>query len=937
MAKIRVYELAKQLNMDSKLLADKLIAAGLPVKNHNSTLDEDSVRRAREIVEGSATVKVVIQEERVKSNVIRRRKKITIEQEPQVSAPETSGEAKAEASEAVSLAPESKRLEEDEPQPVIEAAVANASITPVEVKEPPASEVKEEKLEEVVIADGVSDKTGAMPETPSLTAEEPSLENMAEAHEEPLDKPDGKAEERPVEEEEAHPVVEPPKTKKPPETRPTPKKVKKKRFDQPAKIISRPAEVPAKITPAKKAPDAVIESPSLPPLEEFVKVPEAPSSVEGEAKPKVPKKKEKKRIDDKDTTPRGAARRIKKEVYEKADLYEGRELRRKEKKLLKKPRDMQKRLADTELPQPKAAKRKIKIGDAVPVAELARAMGAKGSELIKKLLSLGVVAALNQPIDFETASLLADDFGYELETDTVEESSLIGDIADPEEELRPRPPVVTIMGHVDHGKTSLLDYIRHSNVAGGEFGGITQHIGAYYVKTDGGDIVFLDTPGHEAFTAMRARGAKVTDLIVLVVAADDGVMQQTKEAINHARAASIPIVVAINKIDKPEANPDRVKRELAELNFVPEEWGGDTIFGLISAKTGQGVDDLLNLILLQAEMLELKANPNKAARGSVIEARLDKSKGPAASVLVRTGTLKQGDHFICGDHFGKVRAMLNHRGKRMVTAGPSVPVEVYGISGVPMAGDEFIVVQDERIAKQVIENRKQKAIKQPAARRGLVSLDDLFQQIKDGEVKELNIVVKSDVQGTMEALADSLLKLSNDDVKLKIIHGGTGGIAESDIMLASASGAIILGFNVRANPRVAELAEKEGVDIRYYDVIYNATKDIRLAMAGMLDPTYKEKVTGHADVREVFKIPKIGSIAGCYVTDGHLERSNKVRLLRDQVVVFDGKLTSLKRFKEDAKEVAAGYECGVGIENFQDIKAGDVIEAYQLERVIKDL
>lgn len=936
MAKIRVYELAKQLDMDSKLLADKLIAAGLPVKNHISTLDEDSVRKAREIIEGSSSVKVVIEEERVKSNVIRRRKKITIEQEPQVSAPETSEAAKAETSEAVSLTAESKRLEGEEPQPVLETAAASESITPVEAVAPSASEVPEQKIEKAVIAGGVPDKTGAMPEPPSLTTEEPSLENVTEAHKEPLDKKDGKTEEMPVAEVEAHPPVEPPKIEKPPETRPTPKKVKKKKFDQPAKIIRRPAEVPAKITPAM-APEATIESPPLPPIEELVKAPEAPSSVEVEAKPKVPKKKEKKRSDDKDTTPRGAARRIKKEVYEKADLYEGRELRRKEKKLLKKPRDMQKRLAETELPQPKAAKRKIKIGEVVPVAELARAMGAKGSELVKKLLSLGVVAAINQSIDFETASLLAEDFGYELEIDTIEESSLIGDIADSDEELRPRPPVVTIMGHVDHGKTSLLDYIRHSNVAGGEFGGITQHIGAYYVKTDGGDIVFLDTPGHEAFTAMRARGAKVTDLIVLVVAADDGVMQQTKEAINHARAASIPIVVAINKIDKPEANPDRVKRELAELNFVPEEWGGDTIFGLISAKTGQGVDDLMNLILLQAEMLELKANPNKAARGSVIEARLDKSKGPAASVLVRTGTLKQGDHFICGDHFGKVRAMLNHRGKRMATAGPSVPVEVYGISGVPMAGDELIVVQDERIAKQVLENRKQKAVKQPTARRGLVSLDDLFQQIKDGEVKELNIVVKSDVQGTMEALADSLLKLSNDDVKLKIIHGGTGGIAESDIMLASASGAIILGFNVRANPRVAELAEKEGVDIRYYDVIYNATKDIRLAMAGMLDPTYKEKVTGHADVREVFKIPKIGSIAGCYVTDGLLERNNKVRLLRDQVVVFDGKLTSLRRFKDDAKEVAAGYECGVGIENFQDIKPGDVIEAYQLERVIKDL
>ncbi len=904
MAKIRVYELAKQLNMDSKLLADKLITAGLPVKNHNSTLDEDSVRRAREIVEGSVSVKEIIEEARVKPNVIRRRKKVTIEQEPLVVAPELSQANQAERPAESSLPEESPSPVEQEAKPIIETGEAR-----------PASLSEEASAESIA---------------------KPLQESLEKGESAPGEKIEEKLVEKTIAEKPIHPITEPLKAEKQPETKPPLKKSKKKRFDQPARIIRRPPEVPIQSPPEKDL-EPPAKAPHEPPMEEMLPVPEATSSVEGEAKPKVPKKKEKKRIEDKDTKPRGAARRIKKEVYEKADLYEGREFRRKDKKLLKKPREMQKRLDQTELPQPKPAKRKIKIGESVPLSELARAMGAKGSELIKKLLSLGIVATINQSIDFETAALLADDFGYELEIDTIEESSLIGDIADLDEDLRPRPPVVTIMGHVDHGKTSLLDYIRHSNVAGGEFGGITQHIGAYYVKTDGGDIVFLDTPGHEAFTAMRARGAKVTDLIVLVVAADDGVMQQTKEAINHARAASIPILVAINKIDKPEANPDRVKRELAELNFVPEEWGGETIFGLISAKTGQGVDDLLNLILLQAEMLELKANPNKPAKGSVIEARLDKSKGPVAAVLVRTGTLRQGDHFICGDHYGRVRAMLNHRGKRMVTAGPSVPVEVYGISGVPMAGDEIIVVQDERIAKQIIENRKQKAIKQPAARRGLVSLDDLFQKIKEGEVKELNIVAKSDVQGTMEALTDSLLKLSTEEVKLKIIHGGTGAIAESDIMLASASGAIILGFNVRANPRVAELAEKEGVDIRYYDVIYNATKDIRLAMAGLLDPTYKEKVTGHADVREVFKIPKIGSIAGCYVTEGHLERNSKVRLLRDQIVVFDGKLTSLRRFKEDAKEVAAGYECGVGIENFQDIKPGDVIEAYQLERVIKDI
>jgi translation initiation factor IF-2 len=935
MAKIRVYELAKQLNMDSTLLAEKLIAAGLPVKNHNSTLDEESVRKAKELIAGKTVVKEVFQEQRVRPDVIRRRR-VPVQQPipSQEPAPEQTArpEPKAEAEPKVKPSLPAKEAK-IEPSPITEAAKPKDEKTD---KAPPPIQM-EEKGPALQKA-GVEDTDETPPSTPPLVIDvhpepdvrpEPEVVPPAPVMAEPLELSPKMQEVQVQKPEPSPPPVEQPQVSKKVEQKPAAKKAKKKKFDQPAKIIQMPEVQPA-------APEPIIEATVEPqPIEVEVPVVESPVTEE-ESRQKAPKKKEKKRFDEKDLTPRTAARRIKKEVYEKADLYEGREFRRKEKKSQKKQRDFR-REQPLEPPPAKAAKRKIKIGETVTVSELARAMGAKGSEVIRKLLSLGVVATVNQSIDFDTAALLADDFGYELERDTFEESLLIGDTEDRPEDLKPRPPVVTIMGHVDHGKTSLLDYIRHSNVAGGEFGGITQHIGAYYVKTEGGDIVFLDTPGHEAFTAMRARGAKVTDIIVLVVAADDGVMQQTKEAINHARAASIPIVVAINKIDKPDANPERVKRELAELNFVPEEWGGDTIFGLISAKTGQGVDELLSLILLQAEVLELKANPNKPGRGSVIEARLDKSKGPVATVLVRTGTLKQGDYFICGDHYGRVRAMLNHRGKRMVTAGPSMPVEIYGISGVPMAGDELIVVQDEKTAKQIIENRKQKAIKQPGVKRGLVSLDDLFQKIKEGEVKELNIVVKSDVQGTMEALSDSLLKLSTAEVKVKIIHAGTGAISESDIMLASASRAIIIGFNVRANPRVAELAEKEGVDIRYYDVIYNATKDIKLAMAGLLEPTYNEKIIGHAEIREVFRIPKIGAIAGCYVTDGHLERNSKVRLLRDQVVVFDGKISSLKRFKDDAKEVQAGYECGVGLEGFQDMKPGDVFEAYQMEKVTKEL
>jgi translation initiation factor IF-2 len=487
------------------------------------------------------------------------------------------------------------------------------------------------------------------------------------------------------------------------------------------------------------------------------------------------------------------------------------------------------------------------------------------------------------------------------------------------------------MGHVDHGKTSLLDFIRKSNIIGEESGGITQHIGAYYVERKEGDVVFLDTPGHEAFTAMRARGAKVTDIIVLVVAADDGVMPQTREAIDHARAANIPVVVAVNKIDKPEAQPEKVRRELAELGLAPEQWGGDTIFGDISAKTGEGVDELLNLILLQSEMLELKGNPRRQARGTIIEAKLDKSKGPVATVLIKNGTLRKGDYFICGEHYGRVRAMHNQLGKPIKSAAPSVPVEIYGISGVPMAGDEFAVVQDEKTSKQVIEHRRSLRKQKESAKRGLVSLEDLFERIKEGGIKELNIVIKADVQGSQEALSESLEKQSTDEVKLKIIHSGTGAISESDVMLASASGAIIIGFNVRANPRVREIAEKENVDIRFYDVIYNVIQDVRLAMTGLLEPIYEERVMGRAEVKEIFRVPKIGAIAGCQVTDGRVVRNAKVRLLRDDVVVFDGKIASLRRFKEDAREVLSGYECGIGLENFQDIKPGDVFEVYELE------
>jgi len=890
MAKVRVYELARELNLDSKELVKKLLASGMNIKNYMSTLDEDAVARARDIVSGK--VSEVVEEKRVKPTVIRRRrKKVTIEVKSAVAEEEKKPEEAIAAAE-----PEHGPEEAPKAEIVEEAPEAEEKVGPEAV----AAREEEAKGAEAGAADQVAQVA-------------PPLEKVKEE----------------VEDQEV--AKEKPKPK-------AVKAKKKRKKDEPAKIIRRPEEGPLRDLLLKQEMERDKEEikpkpvPSLKPLEIAKQVAEKAAK----AKPSK-KKKEKRREAPEEVTPRKVARHRKKEIFEREELYEGRLPKRKEKKAAKKLKQVDREVKHTEITVPKAAKRKLKVPESVTVADLAKAMGIKAAEVIKKLMALGVVATINQSIDFETAALVADEFGYELEFESAEEELLLEEEEDKPEDLVPRPPVVTIMGHVDHGKTSLLDYIRKSNIIQGESGGITQHIGAYYVETDGGNIVFLDTPGHEAFTAMRARGAKITDLIVLVVAADDGVMPQTREAINHARAADIPIVVAINKIDKPEANPDKVKRELAELDLVPEEWGGDTLFGYVSAKTGEGVDELLGLILLQSEILELKGNPKKPARGTIIEARLDKTRGPVATVLIKSGTLRQGDQFVCGEHYGRVRAMLNHRGKKMISAGPSIPVEVYGISGVPMAGDEFIVVKDERTAKKIAERRMAQAKKHELGRKGIVSLDDLFQRIKEGETKELNIVLKADVQGSLEALSDSLAKLSKEEVKVNIIHSATGAITESDVMLASASEAIIIGFNVRANPRVAEVAEKEKVDIRYYDVIYNVLQDVKGALAGLLEPVYQEEVIGRVDVKTIFHVPKVGTVAGCYVTDGHVERGAKVRVLRDDVVVFDGKIASLKRFKDDVKEVQAGYECGIGVENFQDIKPGDVFEVYKVEEMKTEL
>ena len=577
----------------------------------------------------------------------------------------------------------------------------------------------------------------------------------------------------------------------------------------------------------------------------------------------------------------------------------------------------------------------VKIPDEIGVGELASRMKKTGAEVVKTLMKNGVMASLSDVIDFDTAAIIAEELGCKVEKEiivTIEER-LIDTAEDKEEDLLPRAPVVVVMGHVDHGKTSLLDYIRNAHVAAGEAGGITQHIGAYQVEVQGKPITFLDTPGHEAFTAMRARGAMITDVAILVVAADDGIMPQTVESINHAKAANIPVIVAINKMDKPEANPERIKEQLTKYELVPEEWGGETIICPISAKTGEGIDNLLEMVNLTAEMQELKANPNRSAHGAVIEARLDKGRGPVATLLVQNGTLHQGDVIIAGTAVGRVRAMTNARGEKLTEAGPSVPVEIIGMSEVPGAGDDFHAVADERMARELVEQRKHEQKMAASGPVGKVSLEDLFSQIKQGEMKDLNIIVKADVQGSAEAVKASLEKISNDEVRVRVIHCAVGAINESDVMLATTSNAIIVGFNVRPDNNAKETATRNKVDMRMYRVIYDCINEIETAMKGMLAPKFKEVDLGQAEVRNVFRITGVGMVAGCYVTNGKMQRGAQMRLLRDNVVIYDGSIASLQRFKDSVKEVAAGYECGITFEKFQDIKEGDVIEAFLMEQI----
>ena len=875
MAKTRVYELARDLNLTNKILLTKLNDLDISVKSHMSALDDEAVAKIKQQLFGKK--EETIEETRIKPTVIRRRKKkVTVEVAPEpVPEPEESEPADKPAEEVP---------EETEPVEAVEE-------TEAEVLE---SEAAEE----------------------SISEEEKPVEEEA---------PEVQASDEPVAEPEAEqPVVS--DVKKP---RKVVKKVKK---EESAKIIQlpvAPVEKPIADKPAGKekarprpAGRAAVPKPGTAPAE-------APAK---DAK----KKKWKKKGDEADQDRKFLKKKIsfrKKSVVEGQDLYDDGYRSRKPRKGAKTKVSATAR--KTQITTAKAIKRRIKIDEAIVLSDLAKRMGVKAGELIKTLMGMGFMATVNQSIDYDTAALVASEFSYEVERAgaAFEEEEILKQKVDDPEKMLERPPVVTIMGHVDHGKTSLLDVIRETRVTDLEAGGITQHIGAYHVDTGSGQIAFLDTPGHEAFTAMRARGAKITDIVVLVVAADDGVMPQTLEAINHSRAAKVPIIVAVNKMDKANADPDRVKRELAENGLTPEDWGGDTIFVHVSAKTGEGIEDLLEMISLQSEVLELKANAEKLAIAHVVEAKIDSGRGPVATVLVKEGTLKNGEPVVCGIHYGKIRAMLNDRGKNVESAGPSIPVEVLGLSGVPMAGDELIALDDEKNAKQVAQHRGQRQRSMELAQTNRLSLDKLYEQMQQGEIKDLNIIIRADVHGSNEALVEALTKLSNDEVNVNVVQSATGTITESDISLATVSNAIIIGFNIRPTPKVQALASEENVDLRFYNVIYDVIKDVKAAMVGLMESTFREHVQGSAEVREVFQIPKVGAIAGSYVTDGKFERGQNIRVIRDGVQLYDGKNSSLRRFKDDVKEVQSGYECGIGVENFNDIKVGDILESYYLEEI----
>ena len=910
MKKVRVYELAKEAGVESKALAVKLIGLGFDIKGYSSTLSEQKADEVRRIL---GTVSTQVEEKRIQrkgqKTIIRRRTTSVppVQEAGQEKAaePEVAEEPVAALVEKEKVAEKPEELErvkeEAPPADEVEAKVAVEKAPVPEPEKIPAS-VEEKKPESIEVK--------ALPEKEKKAAELVKPEKPAPKRRKGLARVLGTIE-------------------LPPETEIS--RPKHKRGDKPK--AARPDQ-------DKKRPVKKIRPQPGDKRDE--------KKGEDNSRGEHPKGKKGKRFVKFHTETRGKERdrkgpgkrkgRVVVAIEDVAGLggrlASGLRVERARRAGAKKARR-----EDAVAPgETKAIKKRIKIEESISVADIARRMGIKVNEVIGKLMELGAMATMNQALDVDTAALVASDFGYEVEQAETEAQVFL-DLEDKEkggEEL-PRPPVVTVMGHVDHGKTSILDAIRHTDVVHGEAGGITQHIGAHYVRSAQGDVVFLDTPGHEAFTEMRARGAKVTDVVVLVVAADDGVMDQTKEAINHARAADVPIVVAVNKIDKPDANPDRVKRELGELDLLPEEWGGSTIFCATSAKTGEGIDELLEQILLQSEILELKADSKRKARGRVIEAHLHKGRGPVATILIQHGTLKAGDNFVVGEFYGRVRALTNDKGVKVKQGGPSMPVEVHGLSGVPRAGDEFVVVPDEKMAKSVSQQRRLKSRDLALAATTKISLDNLFEKLKEGEVKELRVILRADVQGTLEAFGSAIKKLSTDEVRVEILHEGTGAIIDSDVLLATASNAIIIGFNVRPSAKVQDFAKNEKVDIRYYDVIYNALDDIRKAMTGMLEPLFVERTIGSVEVRQVIHVPKVGMIAGSYVADGKVVRDAHVRLLRDGVVVYTGRLSSLRRFKDDVKEVQTNFECGIGLENFNDIKNGDMLEIFVIDEIAAEL
>jgi len=882
--KLKVYELSRELNLKDAELLDILANLGISAHGRFSSLSYDQVEKVKVFCRENQGPGV--QEKRLGSSIVRRRRKKV---KPVV-----------EETPAAEVSPEIKTEEKPSVEEKSEVAAEPAVETPVEEK-PEAEVAAEPETEKSVAVEGeVSEETAI-----------------------------------PVEEEEISVAAE----EKPPVTEEKPAKAKHRGARVIGKValkkLGRPVKGTTQDEKKGRTGKATEDSRQRPAAAGRPAVVQPEPPVEGKKAGRKGRKKGASPDINKEEGPRKKGFH-KKSVIKNLDLM-GNESPRGRRGKGKKSKAPRKGEHKTEITTPKEIKRIVKITEVISAGELAKRLGVKSSEIIRKLMELGVMATINQMVDIDTAAIIAAEYGHSVENVAFDELTVLEEIPDAEESLLPRPPVVTVMGHVDHGKTSLLDAIRETRVVDGEAGGITQHIGAYSVALPKGTISFIDTPGHEAFTTMRSRGAGITDIVILVVAADDGVMPQTMESINHARAAEVPIIVAINKIDKPNARPDEVKRQLSEHGVIAEDWGGDTIFVEVSAKERTNIDTLLEMVLLQAEMMEVKANPNKPGKGVIVESRLDRGKGPLATVLVKEGTVKQGDFVVAGLYSGRVRALIDDQGKPVESAGPSIPVELLGLSGVPAAGDDFNVVKSEKMAKELSDHRQHQFREREISKTSKISLEDLFDQIQEGEVEKLNIIVKADVHGSAEAVAEALKKISTEKVKVDVIHMAVGGIKEADVMLASASKAIIIGFNVRPDIKAQNLAEEEHVDISMYSIIYDLIDDVKKAMVGLLQPEIKEIYLGRAEVKEAFAVSKVGIIAGCRVIDGKVSRNAGVRLLRDNVVIYEGKISSLKRFKDDVKEVLTGYECGIGIEKYNDVKPGDVIEAFTTEEVAATL